>query len=157
MHRYHLAPLGRREAEEICDWTYGPGYGLYDMTAQDLPVLLSPDMGYYAVWDGKSLAGFACFGLDAQIYGGPYERAGLDLGCGMAPSLCGQGLGLDFFSAIVAFACRRFRPPMLRLTVAADNHRAITVYERASFIRRARFAGMTRGGVHSFLLMTRKP
>lgn len=157
MPHFRLTRVTPEDAEVICGWRYGPGYGLYDLGPADRDAFLAPDYLYYTVWRDGRLVGFACFGEDAQVYGGPYGKPALDLGCGLAPELCGKGLGPAFFGAIVAFACRTFRPRLLRLTVAASNLRAIRVYERAGFATSSRFAGMTRGGTHPFLLMTRKP
>ena len=157
MVEYSLTPVSISDAQEVCSWRYGPGYGMYDMSDDDLTMLLAPAFGYFAVRRDGALAGYACFGEDAQIYGGPYHISALDIGCGMKPALCGQGGGLAFFQAIVDFARQRFRPKLLRLTVAAANLRAMAVYERAGFVQKRRFAGMTRSGIHSFWVMTRQP
>jgi RimJ/RimL family protein N-acetyltransferase len=160
---YHLRPLSAAQAKTICRWRYAAGYGLYNMSEDDLDCLLSPAFAYHGVCRGdqvetaEDLIGFACFGQDAQVHGGPYSQPALDLGCGLDPALCGQGLGQDFVAAIIAFASRRYAPPLLRLSVAQANHRAITVYERVGFIVRRRFIGMTRSGVYPFLVMTRRP
>lgn len=156
MAAYSLKPVGASDAQAISRWRYGPGYAMYDMADEDVPMLLAPAFGYFAVRRDDDLTGFACFGQDAQIYGGPYHISALDIGCGMRPDLCGQGLGLEFFQAILAFAIPHYRPPLLRLTVAAANGRAMEVYRRAGFVEKRRFAGMTRSGIHSFWVMTRQ-
>ena len=57
----------------------------------------------------------------------------LDYGLALRPELTGQGLGLEFFGAGLAFAHERHRPERVRLHVAAFNERARRVYERAGF------------------------
>jgi RimJ/RimL family protein N-acetyltransferase len=146
----------RDDADVIRLWRYGPGYRLCDFSHGDVKTMLLPRLRYYAVRQDDVLVGVACFGEDARIFGGPYDGPALDLGCAMAPELCGQGRGAEFFAAICAFAADSFDPPELRLTVAVSNHRAIRVFERAGFKTLGRFAGMMRGGIHSFLLMSRR-
>jgi [ribosomal protein S18]-alanine N-acetyltransferase len=55
----------------------------------------------------------------------------LDYGLGLRPDLTGQGLGLEFFRAGVAFARERYQPQRVYLHVAEFNERARRVYERA--------------------------
>ena len=62
----------------------------------------------------------------------------LDYGLGLRPDLTGQGLGLEFFLAGLAFAHERYRPERVRLHVAAFNERARRVYERAGLPHRLR-------------------
>ena len=150
-----MTPITTTEARIFCGWRYGPGYALYDLGPADEEALLMPEFRYHAVWRDGLLVGFACFGGDAQIYGGPYQSPGLDFGCGLDPALCGQGQGTAFITAIIDFAQTNFVPPLLRLTVACSNLRAIRTYERAGFSVKKKFAGMTRGGIYPFLLMTR--
>ena len=57
----------------------------------------------------------------------------LDYGLGLRPDLVGQGLGLDFFNAGLAFARERYEPRRVYLHVAEFNERARRVYERAGF------------------------
>ena len=140
----------------VCGWKYGPGLGLYDLGTADMEPILLPSLNYYSVCRAGELVGLACFGKDAQVFGGPYGPAALDLGCNLAPLRVGKGEGRDFVGAVVDFADRAFKPPLLRLSVAQANGRAIHVYEQNGFAARGQFAGMTRGGIHRFLLMTRR-
>jgi RimJ/RimL family protein N-acetyltransferase len=152
---FHLSPITPDDARIFCGWRYGPGYALYDMSPADEGPLLTPEFRYHAVRRDAALVGFACFGEDAQVYGGPYAGPGLDIGCGLDPALCSRGQGAAFLAAITDFASRTFAPPLLRLTVAGSNLRAIRAYERSGFEVKRRFAGMTRGGIYPFLLMTK--
>ena len=154
---FRLSLITAREAEIFAGWRYGPGYGLYDMADEDAVRMMLPRLRYHAVRRDGGLVGFACFGEDAKVVGGPYRLPALDFGCGMDPKLCGQGLGAGFITAIATFASQVFQPPLLRLSVAWANLRAIKTYERSGFTVGQRFAGMTHGGTHTFLIMTRAP
>lgn len=157
MSDFVLSPITAADALSFSRWRYGPGFGMYDMADEDAQGLLPPALRYHGVRRNGALWGFACFGKDAQVLGGPYGQAALDMGCGLDPALCGQGHGLAFVQAIAAFAQEQFASPRLRLTVAADNRRAIIVYERAGFTATARFPGMVRGGIHRFVVMELSP
>jgi RimJ/RimL family protein N-acetyltransferase len=100
---------------------------------------------YYAVRDGYGgLAGFYCIGASARVPAGQklhaYDDTGLmDIGLGMAPTLCGKGLGLAFLVRGLAFLREEFSASAFRLSVAAFNRRAIRVYEKAGFIKTGSF------------------
>jgi ribosomal-protein-alanine N-acetyltransferase len=51
------------------------------------------------------------------------------------------------------FARETYSPPAFRLTVAAFNHRAIRVYERAGFETVVTFGAPTLGGEKEWVLM----
>lgn len=143
------------DARAISGWRYGPGYALHDLRADDAGPMMDPRFQYHAIRAGDALAGFACFGEDARVGGGPYAGKALDIGCGLAPERCGKGEGPAFVAAVIAFAERHFAPPLLRLSVPERNERAKRVYLKAGFSVVRRFAGLTRSGTHPFLLMTR--
>lgn len=155
MLNYRFTPVTVADATEFCGWRYGPGYGLYDLGVADLAPMLHPDRNYYSVRLDATLIGLACYGEDARICGGPYDPGPLDFGCCLAPALVGQGWGMAFVKAVVDFAETHFSPQTLRLSVEVGNARAIRVYAGLGFETRRRFAGMTHGGTHRFLLMTR--
>src|ERR671920_1320993 len=121
--------------------------------------LLQPRFSYHSVCDERGvLTGYFCFGEDAQVASG--RRLGvykvepaLDVGLGMSPDLTGSGLGEEFVHAGLRFARETYSPPAFRLTVAAFNHRAIRVYERAGFETVETFGAPTLGAEREWLLM----
>lgn len=107
---------------------------------------------------GQRVAGFVCFGHEAQVAGardaGLYAGEALDIGIGLRPDLTGRGLGAAFFAACVAHARVAHDPPALRLSVAAFNERAIATYRRAGFTETGRCLSPVRGRPRPFIVMT---
>lgn len=107
---------------------------------------------YFSVSDRENnLIGYYCFGESAQVpvgnQFGVYDCKDItDIGLGIKPNLCGQGLGLKFFSSGLDFARNNLSAKWFRLTVAAFNQRAIKVYERAGFEKVNSFQRITDTG-----------
>jgi RimJ/RimL family protein N-acetyltransferase len=150
---FRLLPTTRSDADLFCTWRYGGLYAMYDQRPELRANYLEPSFRYHSVSDADgALVGFCCFGADARVQGIAYDEQALDVGLGMAPVLTGQGHGSDF----VAFAVAQFQPPALRLTVAAFNRRAITVYARNGFAEIARHQLRRYGVTLDFMVMYRR-
>lgn len=134
---YQIQPMTAAAAQEISTWCYPGEYALYSFhpDAETLAELLGGD--YYACYGAQGeLVGYFCYGACAHIptvEPGCYPDGPLDVGLGMRPALCGQGLGADFLAAGLDYGISRFQPSALRLTVAQFNQRARTLYCRAGF------------------------
>ena len=113
--------MTQRDFDELATWRYEPPYDFYD---GDVEPVLNPERFFAVRDDDGALIGF--------FY---YEEKpdALDYGLGLRPDLTGRGFGLQFFRAGLAFGRERYKPPFVRLFVAAFNERAIKVYERAGF------------------------
>ena len=154
---YRLRPTVRADAELFCTWRYGGLYTMYDQRPELRANYLEPSFRYHSVSDETgALVGFCCFGADARVLGIVYDDEALDIGLGMAPALTGQGRGTAFVAGIVDFAAKHFRPTALRLTVAAFNRRAITVYERNRFVAGQRHQLRRYGVMLDFVVMKRE-
>lgn len=153
--------MTENEARAINAWRYEPPYAFYNPDPEALDDILAQmlDGTYYAVMDAQdAMIGFVAFGATAQIPGGHthgvYRDQALDIGLGMRPDLTGRGFGLEFLRVCIDFARERYAPPMLRLSVATFNQRAITVYERAGFQSGPVVPSPTADGETDFLVMT---
>jgi RimJ/RimL family protein N-acetyltransferase len=155
-------PMDEASARKRLNWRYEPPYNFYnprtDATEYLMQDLLDPHKAYYAITDEQGvLVGYCCFGINARVPGGDYNKMALDVGLGMRPDLTGQGRGHGFFTAIVDFAWRELKPQALRVTVAAFNRRAMRVYEKAGFERVQEFQRSGDGAEFVILVKKRKP
>lgn len=131
------------EARQFVRWAYEPPYDIYnilpdpddpDMIEQAANYFYDPAVQCYAIVDdAANLLAFCTFGEDAQVPGGDYGRPALDIGLGVRPDLTGQGMGREFVTAVIDFACRAFQPAVLRVTIATFNRRAQRVWEQQGF------------------------
>jgi [ribosomal protein S18]-alanine N-acetyltransferase len=159
--RFALKQITPSDARAISCWRYEEPYSIYDGDPTSVDAILQPRLSYHSVYDESGdLAGYFCFGEDAQVASGKrlglYEaEPALDVGLGMRPDLTGRGFGEEFVHAGLRFARETYSPPAFRLTVAAFNRRAISVYERAGFETVERFGSDTRGAEREWLLMRR--
>ena len=118
---FHISEMMEESWVEMRSWHYPPPYDFYD---GDIDPPLNPER-FFAALDAESrLVGFYYFEV---------KPPDLDYGLGMRPDLVGQGLGLGFFLAGLAYAREHYRPRRVFLHVAEFNERARLVYERAGF------------------------
>jgi RimJ/RimL family protein N-acetyltransferase len=139
-------------AADIATWRYRPPYQRYDLT--EAAPLLDPANGFVALVDGGELIGFRSFGPDGRVPGWRYDDAALDTGGGLRPSRTGQGLGRRALAVGLAYGRERFAPPAFRVTVAADNARALRVVGSSGFVRVDEFAASTTGLRYVVLVRT---
>jgi ribosomal protein S18 acetylase RimI-like enzyme len=148
--RLRFSPLTAEQAHIIAGWRYPPPFDFYNGAGDgaDLGELLDRSNPYYAAVDESAdLVGFFCFKQTAQVPAGYLAGAYAD------PDAL--DLGLAFVEEGLAFAREPFAPGSFRLSVAAFNRRAITVYERAGFRPTTTFVNRSNGGEHEFLVMVR--
>ena len=116
-----IEPASAEAFELMAGWRYPPPYDFYD---GDVDPVLNPERFFEARHEAGELIGFYYFEPNPPD---------LDYGLGLRPDLTGQGMGLEFFLAGLAFARERYRPQRVYLHVAEFNERARRVYERAGF------------------------
>ncbi|HEX5503752.1 MAG TPA: GNAT family protein [Thermomicrobiales bacterium] len=161
--QFTFRPVTAAEASAIAGWRYGGPYAMYD--GSDDPALMAeltdPANPYYAALTPEGdLAGYFCYGPPATVGGERHRDAYggegvLDVGLGLRPDLTGRGLGGEFVRAGLDFALARFASRRFRLSVAAFNRRAITVYERAGFRREGAITVEEPDGGREFVIMSR--
>lgn len=134
---YTIETMTREWAVEISQWKYENEYSIYsfEQDAETIDELLNGD--YFACTDRKGiLTGYFCQGQSARIPTGDcyhYSDDKLDIGLGMHPALCGKGLGPEFMRCGLEYMTRQTPCVPLRLTVAAFNTRAVSLYKRMGF------------------------
>jgi ribosomal-protein-alanine N-acetyltransferase len=149
MNSWSFRPMGDAEAREVLAWHYESPYDIYNADPmhieESVAGLVDPANQYFVASDAEGrILGYCCFGPDARVPGGDYRDPDLlDVGLGMRPDLTGQGHGPAFFGVVLTFGREQLGARRFRLSVAAFNHRAMRVYERAGFREVGRFR---RGG-----------
>jgi ribosomal-protein-alanine N-acetyltransferase len=129
--------LNKEDIKNIAAWHYPDPYARYNgQTLRfDLsfflffrPLFRLVQCEFFAVDDehGKLVGLFQYMRLPGRT---------VTIGLGMRPDLTGQGLGLAFVKAGLAYGKSLYTPAFFRLDVAAFNKRAQKVYEKAGFIQ----------------------
>lgn len=130
---WRIVPMTAEYAREMSLWKYGGEYSFYDRNGQtDYP----EGEAFACLDETGKLAGHFHFGEDARIptlEENVYAPGYLDIGLGLRPDLCGQGLGEEFLKLGLAFGKAQFSARRFRLSVACFNLRAVKVYERCGF------------------------
>jgi [ribosomal protein S18]-alanine N-acetyltransferase len=131
--RFDLRPMRWQDARRITRWRYPTPYTIYDLHTAEMRLVIY----LHPLWRLAGVADFAAARDERDELVGmfQYMRHGseIEIGLALRPDLTGQGLGLDFVRAGLAYGARRFRPAAFRLDVALFNERARRVYERAGF------------------------
>jgi len=155
-----IKPMDYNKAKEVSQWTYEGELSFYSMDGSHecIEELLNGE--YFCVTDSEdNLIGYYCFGDSAIVPKGKslgaYNELDVeDIGLGMNPKLCGQGLGKSFLINGLEFARDNLAAKRFRLTVASFNKPAIKVYERAGFIKVKSFVVESNGKEVEFWVMT---
>jgi ribosomal-protein-alanine N-acetyltransferase len=155
--QFTLRALTRLDIKAIRTWRYPDPYAHYngDTLTFDMRLFLllrvitsSPPYEYFAVDDERGeLAGLF------QFTRRPNNT--IVIGLGMRPDLTGQGHGLAFVEAGLAFGRQRYAPKAFRLNVFASNPRAEKVYTRAGFEIVRKFTRFTFHGLETVHEMKR--
>ena len=154
-----IKQMNYNEAKQISVWVYEEPYSIYSMDESDNCIKELLNGYYFSVSDSENnLIGYYCFGESAQVpvgnqFGVYDSRDIIDIGLGIKPSLCGQGLGLNFFSNGLDFARNKLSAKGFRLTVASFNKRAIKVYEKSGFRKVNSFKRVSENGEIEFWVM----
>lgn len=151
--------MNNDEAKQVSKWIYGEPYSIYSMDESDDSINELMNGYYFSVLDEEdNLIGYYCFGESAQVPAGHqfgvYDSADMiDIGLGMKPDLCGQGLGLRFLGSGLDFARDTLSAKGFRLTVATFNERAIKTYQRVGFKKVNSFEKASENGNLEFWVM----
>ena len=118
-----IEPASASDIAAFDAYTYEPPYDFYN--GEDDPVQ-DPER-YFAARDEQGmLVGFFYYDV---------RDTTVEIGLGLRPDLTGRGLGGEFLRRGIDFARSHVGAERILLNVAAFNERAITIYERAGFLR----------------------
>ena len=147
------------EAKQISKWIYKEPYSIYSMEESEEGINEFLNGEYFSALNTKNeLIGYYCFGDSAKVPAGNqygvYDLKDItDIGLGIKPNLCGQGIGVDFLNAGLVFAKNKLSAEKFRLTVATFNERAIKVYTKSGFKKINSFERISECGNTKFIVM----
>lgn len=120
-----------QELEEVLNGLHFPVYFTSQKASKDVMLedshIISDPQGFIAWGPAAKLP----VKLSHFIYP---DKNYIDLALGLSPENCGKGLGEKFVSTAVSFIRNDWEGYKIRLSVAADNSRAIKTYEKCGFI-----------------------
>ena len=131
-------------------WKYDGAYSFYDMTAdlEDYEEFIDEGLrnanDHYQAMSNGGLAGFFCVVQDGPV---------IEIGLGLRPDLCGNGVGKGFVDQVVSFIGTHYQFDKLVMHVAAFNQRAVKVYRRCGFRDVNVIQQSSNGGIYEFLVM----
>lgn len=134
------------DAKTVCSWRYTGEKEKYNAESGEAGVRSFLDGCHFALSEkyGGPVEAFACFGpaaaLELEQLGDIYgDESYTDIAMGLSPDRCGKGLGRYVIGASILLADRYFPGDGFRVTVAADNLPALSVYSRLGFTEAACF------------------
>jgi [ribosomal protein S18]-alanine N-acetyltransferase len=147
--KFHFVPMNAEYVHKITEnWHYDGEYRFYDYASSQF--IRDPQYwgsAIFAVLDEtEELVG------EFTIW---FEDECMWIGFGLKPELTGCGLGQGFVSAGIRFAVdhHAYLGEHVKLSVAAFNQRAITVYHRLGFAEMERHIHQIDGQDYEFLTM----
>lgn len=144
----NFRPITADDVSTFTAWRYEPPYDIYNLPhppqPDDFAEWLDPEIYCHGMWNQTDeLIAFCTFGLDGQVPGGDYSTNALDIGMAVRPDHTGRGLGRSIAQSVIDFAQRTFDLPMLRVTIATFNQRAMAVWTGNDFEPKETFRSTT--------------
>lgn len=153
---WRLVPMTGSYAVELIRWEYPSPFERYSMVGEPSSGFTDPANGFVALIDAfGQLVGFRSFGPDGRVPGGTYDDAALDTGGGLRPDLTGRGLGCSAIQIGLDYAWATFEATMLRVTVWAQNERALKVVRSLGFEDADQFVATSSGD--NYVILTLRP
>lgn len=152
MKDYKLKTLSENDAKEICHWKYDGEYAVYNFSDWDIVV----QNGWDLADKQKREADFLAVLHDRQLIAYGRVTKSEDkafIGLGLAPSLCGKGIGKDVMRLLIAESNRKFPDCPVVLEVRSFNKRAIKCYENIGFEIKDKYIKNTFAGDAEFYYM----
>ncbi len=131
--RLFVNKLTQEYAKQLCGWKYEGEYSVYNVSwetaaEQKWPVAdpMARESDFRSVIDENgNFIGFFRMTKD--------EHAKVEIGLGLKPELCGQGLGKDFVKLITKYTLNHYPNRYVYMQVRTFNARAVKCYEACGY------------------------
>lgn len=129
-----VGKLTEESAKQVCAWKYEGEYSVYDFVPWDTASrqgwsVTDPEAreaGFRAVTDEQGeFIGFFRMTKD--------EQEKIEVGLGLRPDRCGQGIGKDFVKLITQYTLNQHPGRRICMEVRTFNKRAIKCYEACGY------------------------
>ena len=141
----------QEDAQEMCSWEYSGQYRVYNNSWEKMA-----EQGISYADEETRRKEFYTLLRDGKMIGFFRLRRGekvVELGLGLRPDLCGQGLGKKLVQAAVQEHKKRFGDLPLWLAVRVWNERAINCYRTCGFVEIKRLTLELSEGPTEFIRM----
>jgi ribosomal-protein-alanine N-acetyltransferase len=154
---WQVVPLTPIHANKMIHWKYPQPYERYSLVGTPMSAFSDPANGFVALVDTQGeLVGYRSFGPDGRVPGGAYDEQALDTGGALRPDLTGRGLGRPAVEMGLQYGWTTFDATALRVTVWAQNQRALKVVRSLGFEDFDRFTAVSNGDEYVILTLGRQ-
>ena len=146
-----IRSMSQEDAQEMCSWEYSGQYRVYNNSWEKME-----EQGISYADEETRRKEFYTLLRDGKMIGFFRLRRGekvVELGLGLRPDVCGQGLGKELVQAAVQEHKKRFGDLPLWLAVRVWNERAIRCYRTCGFVEIKRLTLELSEGPTEFIRM----
>ncbi len=131
-----IKPMTVEAAKQICSWRYEPPYDVYDyltyeaaFNEQAAITKIEKADNYICFWNNGTLVAYT------SIISKEHK---INIGIGIAPQFCGQGMGETFLNQTILECKRRYSRKEIWVQARLWNERAIKCYLKCGFVEKYR-------------------
>lgn len=131
----YVGKLTEELAKKLCEWEYEGEYSVYNFSPWDIVVQQNWDISN----ENKRKVNFRSVKDEQENFIGFFRitkinQNKIELGLGLAPEYCGQGIGKDFVSLLTRYVMEKYPNYSLYMEVRTFNYRAVKCYEKCGYI-----------------------
>ena len=131
---YQIVTLNEHAAKEICKWRYEGEYAIYNFSSWEEAVEQNWSIADAAQREKEFKGVIDEYGQLIGFFRTSVDEVGeMEIGLGMNPTLCGQGLGKVFVQVITQYVRSQYPNQTIYMEVREFNTRAIKCYESVGY------------------------
>lgn len=129
-----ISELTEEYAKQLCTWRYNGVYSIYDFATWDIAIQQG-----WSITDKKARdADFRSAINEHEEFIGFFRmtkdtNGSIEIGLGLKPQYCGQGIGKDFVNLITQYIRAQYPNSKLFMEVRTFNTRAVKCYKECGY------------------------